>query len=152
MAYTKHGLHIPGSPEDPIPDISKCEGYASCRQCLDEAHAWQPSPVEEDFLTYVRKPFFVKALKVTLENIHQVAEMIGDLREPPGEEPFIRVDKTKVPNIYNVRLGFYVTQMGRNIRCFAPEVFEEQFAEYTDELRDLLETNNLLDLGLTVGS
>lgn len=152
MAYTKHGLHIPGSSTDPIPRKAECEGYNTCRQCLDEAAAWQPSPVEDDFLTYVRKPFFVKALKVTLENIRQVSEMIGELREPPGEEPFIRVDKTKVPNIYNVRLGFYVTQMGRNIRCFAPEVFEEQFEFYTDELRNLLETNDLLDLGLTVGS
>ena len=150
MANTKHGHHIPGSPEVPRSSVD-CPGYESCRECVDEAYNWEPEPevagmaIEDQFTTFVRKPFTVQAIRVTRENIHELSMLLGELREPPDEDPFIRVDKKRVPNVYNVKLGYWVTKMGPQIRAYNPDVFEQQFREYSEVLEDFFIEHDLLD-------
>lgn len=80
-----------------------------------------------DFTTYVRKPFVVEALEITLENIEQVAEYVGDLKQKDDGSPYILVDRRLVPNVFKVYPGFYMTRMGENVRCYSRKIFNEQF-------------------------
>lgn len=84
-----------------------------------------------EFTTFVRKPFKVKAVKVTRENIEDIANEIGRIRykDTDNEEPYVQVDPRKVPNIPYVYLGFYMTEMGDSIRCYSGKVFDQQFVE-----------------------
>src|SRR5688572_13914641 len=111
MAYTKHGHHIPGTTTDGAPATGTgCGGVTICPECALESNRVLFAErlieqMEEQFHTYLRKPFTVRAIQVTIENIHQLSLLIGELREPDGVPPFIRVDKKRVPNVYNVYLG-----------------------------------------------
>ena len=87
-----------------------------------------------EFTTFVRKPFVVEAIEVTEENIKEIAEMIGTLREKENGVPYISVNRRLVPNLYRVYLGFWVTRMGDNIRCYSKRVFKQQFIETTPEV------------------
>lgn len=101
-----------------------------------------------DLTTFVRKPFTVEAIEVTEENIEEIAGLIGELREDEGGKKHIRVDRRKVPNIFKVEPGFWMTKMetskGTNIRCYAGHIFKNQFARVTEDIDALL---NLMDIG-----
>jgi hypothetical protein len=92
-----------------------------------------------DFVTYVRKPFTVEATQVTLDNIHELARSIGDVREEEDGTPYILVDPRLVPNVPKVHLGYYVTKMQKNVRCYSKKVFHDQFTELTDEIAPWVE-------------
>lgn len=98
-----------------------------------------------EFTNYVRKPFSVQAIEVTEENIRDVARglNIGNVKydEETGE-PYIMVDKKKIPNVNRVHAGFFVTKMGNNIRCYNPQVFPQQFTEITPEIIAAMEDIN----------
>lgn len=98
-----------------------------------------------EFTNYVRKPFSVQAIEVTEENIRDVARglNIGTVKydEETGE-PYILVDKKKIPNVNRVHAGFFVTKMGNNIRCYNPQVFPQQFTEITPEIIAAMEDIN----------
>jgi hypothetical protein len=81
-----------------------------------------------EFTTFIRKPFTVEAVEVTRENIHELSELIGEFGEDESG-PFIEADRSKVPTVYRVTPGYWVTKMGSNIRCYSPRVFREQFTE-----------------------
>lgn len=81
--------------------------------------------------TFVRKPFIVEAIEITKENIADLAEFIGDLEHKDDGTPYIQVDKAKVPNMYRVYLGFWMTKMDNNIRCYSRRVFKDQFMQMT---------------------
>lgn len=83
---------------------------------------------------YVRKPFIVEAVEVTPENIGEIAELVGTLREKDNGTPYIQVDRRLVPNIYRVYLGFWMTRMGDNIRCYSKRIFREQFTPSTPDI------------------
>lgn len=87
-----------------------------------------------EFTTFVRKPFVVEAVEVTEENIAEVAELIGTLRQKENGTPFIQVNRRLVPNLFRVYIGFWVTQMGDNVRCYSRRVFTQQFVETTPEV------------------
>lgn len=87
-----------------------------------------------DFTTFVRKPFTVEAVEVTDENIAEIAEFVGTLREKGDGTQFIQVDRRLVPNIFRVYPGFWMTKMGDNIRCYSKRIFLEQFAESTPDI------------------
>lgn len=89
--------------------------------------------------TFVRKPFTVEAVEVTNENIAEIAEMVGTLRQKDNGTPYIQVDRRLVPNIFRVYPGFWMTKMGDNIRCYAKRVFKEQFIESTPDIQNLVE-------------
>jgi hypothetical protein len=87
-----------------------------------------------DFTTFVRKPFTVSAVEVTEDNIAEVAELIGTLRKKENGVPFIQVNRRLVPNLYRVYLGFWVTKMDDNIRCYSKRIFKQQFIESTPDI------------------
>lgn len=82
-----------------------------------------------EFTKFVRKPFTVEAVEVTEENITDIAEFVGTLREKEDGTPYIQVDRRLVPNIFRVYPGFWMTKMGDNIRCYSKRIFNEQFVE-----------------------
>src|SRR5689334_15450365 len=92
-----------------------------------------------DFTTFVRKPFTVEAVKITAENIGEVAKYVGDLKEKDDGTPYILVDPRLVPNVERVYAGFFMTKMGDNVRCYSAKIFNEQFVERTEEMIPWLE-------------
>lgn len=82
-----------------------------------------------NFDHYIRKPFTVEAVEITRENIAEVSELIGELREKDGQ-PFVAINRRLVPNIHRAYLGWYVTKMGDNFRVYTQKVFLEQFAPH----------------------
>lgn len=93
-----------------------------------------------EFITFIRKPFVVEAVLITKDNIKQIAPKVGTLEEENGE-PFIQVNPKKVPNVYRVHPGFWMTKLkGTNqIRCYKPEIFQQQFVENSPEAEALIE-------------
>lgn len=84
------------------------------------------------FDTFVRKPFTVEAVEVTRENMHEISMLIeGELIEEDGEDPFIRVNSRKTPNLHKVKLGAWLSKMGEKYRVYSKEVFMSGF-EPTD--------------------
>lgn len=95
-----------------------------------------------DYKDFVRKPFIVKAVEVTPENIAEVAKLVGELRQKDDGTPFIYVDRRLVPNVYRVYPGFFMTKMGDHIRCYTPRIFKEQFTESTPNIVDWVDFLN----------
>lgn len=91
-----------------------------------------------EFTNFVRKPFVIEAVEVTTDNIEEIAEEVGKLREKFDGTPYIRVDRKRVPNIDNVYPGFYMTRMGDNIRCYSRRAFRQQFIEATPDVEKLV--------------
>lgn len=88
-----------------------------------------------EFTEYVRKPFKIEAIEITEENISEVAQYVGDLDETEDGTPFIRVDRSLVPGIPRVYLGFFMTRMGDYTRCYSRRVFFEQFVQNTQDIQ-----------------
>lgn len=91
--------------------------------------------MELEFATFVRKPFSVEAVQITEENIEEVATLVGTLKEKDGER-YIQVDRKKVPNVGQVTPGYWMTRMGRNIRCYSERVFLEQFVPTSPDIQN----------------
>lgn len=89
-----------------------------------------------EFKEFVRKPFTVKAVEVTEDNIEAISVFVGDLEKLPDGTVFIKVDRRLVPNVFRVFPGFFMTKMGDHIRCYSPQIFAEQFASITPEIKD----------------
>ena len=92
-----------------------------------------------NFQTFVRKPFVVEAIEVTVENIGEVAKYVGDLREKEDGTPYILVDRRLVPNVFRVYPGFFMTKMGENVRCYSKKIFKDQFMEQNEEIKPWVE-------------
>ena len=95
-----------------------------------------------DFTSFVRKPFVVQALEITRDNIEEVAKAVGDLRYKDDETPYILVDPRLVPSVEKVYVGFYMTKMGENVRCYSRRIFREQFMELDDSVQPWLDFLN----------
>lgn len=95
--------------------------------------------MELDFNTYVRKPFVVKAVEVTADNIEEISKYVGDLEKKDDGTPYILVDRRKVPNVAKVYIGFFMTKMGDNVRCYSRKIFREQFLEQNDQIQPWLD-------------
>lgn len=80
-----------------------------------------------DFTDFVRKPFVVKAVEITKDNIAEVARFVGDLEVGDDGSEYILVDNRKVPNVKFVYPGFFMTKMGRQVRVYSRKIFAEQF-------------------------
>ena len=81
---------------------------------------------ELSFNQYVRTPFAVEATVITQDNIEEVAKLVGTVRVKDNEK-YIALDRRIVPNISRAYVGWYITRLGDNLRCYSPKVFEEQF-------------------------
>lgn len=87
-----------------------------------------------EYIPYVRKPFTVTACEVTKENIEQLNKdfKIGTIDTKPDGTPFIIVTNThKIPNVSRIFPGYFMTKMGKNMRCFSRRIFFEQFETRT---------------------
>lgn len=85
-----------------------------------------------EFKPYSRRPFAVEAVMVTVANLDDIAEHVGEVQEKEDGTRFIQVDRRKVPNVFRVYPGFYLTRLDNNIRCYSPKVFNDQFVPVTD--------------------
>lgn len=85
------------------------------------------------FDQYVRTPFSVEALIITEENIEEVAKLVGTVRIK-NDEKYIALDRRVVPNISRAYLGWYLTRLGDNLRCYSPKIFDEQFEIMPDTM------------------
>jgi hypothetical protein len=92
-----------------------------------------------EFKKFIRKPFVVEAVEVTRENIHELSDLIGEYGEDENG-PYIDADRNKVPTVFKVIPGYWVTKMGKNIRCYSSRVFNEQFTRSTPETEKLVES------------
>jgi len=84
------------------------------------------------FTSFVRKPFLVEAVLITAENIDELGALLGEVKEKDGEK-FILIDRRIVPNIKKAYIGWWVTKLDDNLRCYSPKVFEKEFTDYTVE-------------------
>jgi len=80
-----------------------------------------------EFTTHRRKPFIVEAAEITEENLAEAAELIGELIVNEDGSRYIKINKRLVPNIHRAYVGWWVTQMGDNLRCYSAKIFEDQF-------------------------
>ena len=94
---------------------------------------------EEDmeFKHFVRKPFLVEAIEITTENIHELSDLIGEFKED-HTGPYIEADPDKVPTVTKVTPGYWLTRMGKNVRCYSNRIFTEQFMESTPSIERVL--------------
>jgi hypothetical protein len=92
-----------------------------------------------EFTEYVRKPFTVQATEVTVDNMHELAKSIGEVREEEDGTLYILVDPRLVPNVPKVFVGYFVTKMKKNVRCYSRNIFQEQFTKMTPEIQPWVE-------------
>lgn len=95
-----------------------------------------------EFTTFVRKPFTVQAVEVTVDNIAEIAKSVGALQYKDDGSPFILVDRDRVPNVLQVSPGFWMTKMGNNIRCYTRKAFYNQFCENTPDIQTWVDFMN----------
>lgn len=82
-----------------------------------------------EFNQYVRRPFVVEALEITAENMAEVAKLVGDIRTK-NDVTFIALDRRIVPNVSRAYVGWFMTRLGDNFRCYSPKVFNDQFIDH----------------------
>lgn len=82
-----------------------------------------------EFTEYARRPFVVQALMVTVDNMDIIAPYVGEIQVKEDGTRYIQVDRRKVPNVFRVWPGFYLTRMDDNVRCYSAKVFAEQFVK-----------------------
>lgn len=92
--------------------------------------------------SFVRKPFTVEAVEITTENIAEVAKFIGTLHDEDPTQPYIQVDQKKMPNVFKVYPGFWMTKMGSRVRCYSSHIFKAQFIEVTPSVKSFIEFLN----------
>ena len=81
-----------------------------------------------NFSRYIRKPFGVLATEITAENIDELAPLVGEVRMK-GDEKYIALDRRIVPNVGRAYIGWFMTRLGDNLRCYSPKIFKDQFME-----------------------
>lgn len=87
----------------------------------------------------VRRPFKVKAIQITEDNIEQLARYIGDLKEDDDGNVYILVDRRMVPNVAKAYVGFWMTRMRDQTRVYSKRVFNQQFMELTPSVQEWLD-------------
>jgi hypothetical protein len=90
-----------------------------------------------EFKQFVRKPFTIEAVEITVDNIAECAIHIGELQEQNGS-PYILVDSNLIPNVLRVFPGYWMTRMNDNFRCYSKKVFREQFVEQDPTIKQLV--------------
>ena len=88
-----------------------------------------------EFEEYVHKPYVVRAIQLTKDNMEELAPLIGVLVRPKRSPAFIEVDRKKVPVISKVFAGYWITDLDGSIRCYSPRTFREQFDKNCPEIQ-----------------
>jgi len=82
-----------------------------------------------EFSQYVRRPFKVDAIEITADNIDEIADLgLGEVRESEKDgKPYISLNRRVVPNVARAYLGWWITKMDDNYRCYSPKAFKAQY-------------------------
>ena len=81
-----------------------------------------------EFQEFVRRPFKVEAIRITEENIDEVAALIGEVKvHTKTKDKFILLDKRIVPSMTRAFVGWWVTRYNDNLRVYSNKIFLEQF-------------------------
>lgn len=81
-----------------------------------------------NFQNYVRTPFAIKALEVTEENFEDVAAFCGKSIEVTSKgDRYIFVNRRIIPTGSKIFVGWWITLMDDNVRCYPPRSFNSQF-------------------------
>jgi hypothetical protein len=83
---------------------------------------------EIEFTKFIRKPFSVLAVQVTMENMKALAKLVGEVQTENGET-FILLDRRIVPNVTRAKVGWWVTKLGDNYHCYSQKIFKQQFMQ-----------------------
>ena len=86
-----------------------------------------------EFTQFVRRPFAVEAVEITMLNIEEIAKLIGELRVKDGVI-YIGLNHRTIPNVDRAYVGWWMTRMGNNYRCYSPKTFQHQFIDYQDSI------------------
>lgn len=98
-----------------------------------------------DFKDYARKPFTIKAAEVTDDNFEEVAALCGkSIQVNQKGDRFILVNRRIIPNGFKIFVGWWITIMDDNIRCYPPRSFESQFVVVDEDSDTLTHINNAL--------
>lgn len=105
-----------------------------------------------EFTQFIRRPFVVDAVEITVDNMEEIAQSVGELRVRNGII-FIALDRRIVPNIYRAYVGWWMTRLGDNYRFYPPKAFKDQFIShkpviafsFDDEEEDDEETEEVLE-------
>ncbi len=78
---------------------------------------------------YVRKPFKVKVIELTVANMDEVNTLhkLGELQKKDDGTPFIAISTNRGGSPFRVFAGYFVVEMGKHVRCFSRKVFFDQF-------------------------
>jgi hypothetical protein len=86
-----------------------------------------------EFSSFVRRPFLVEAVQITEENMEEVAKLIGEVKPNTKDGGnMILLDRHIIPNIRRAFVGWWVTKLDDNLRCYSPKVFEKEFTPKDD--------------------
>lgn len=86
-----------------------------------------------EFTEFIRKPFKIKAVQITEENIEDLCELIGlEVKTKDDGTPYIKVNRKVVPYTHQASPGWWVTEMGDQLRCYPDRVFTRQFTEHNE--------------------
>lgn len=89
-----------------------------------------------EFTEYVRKPFTVKVVEITAENMEEINDefKLGELQKKDDGTPFIAIKKGKNANTFRVYPGYFLTKMSdKNVRAYSRKIFFQQFGVMTEE-------------------
>lgn len=94
-----------------------------------------------DFVEHIRKPFSVFAVRVTKQNMEDIAPFVGEIEILDGKK-FIQADRHKCQSSLKVWPGYYVTKHGKKVRVFSRKAFEEQFHPMGEDVAPWVEYLN----------
>lgn len=79
----------------------------------------------------VRTPFVVEVTEITEDNIEEIAKLIGSdgSVRGKGRGRYIPLHPRIVPGVSRAYVGWKLTRMDDNYRCYSPKVFDAQFVE-----------------------
>lgn len=81
------------------------------------------------FENFIRTPFRVRAVRITEQNMEEVAKLVQGEVKTRKNEKYIVLNALIIPNVKTAYRGWYVTQFGDGLRCYAPKVFRDQFSK-----------------------
>lgn len=83
-----------------------------------------------EFKPYTRKPFKIQAIEITNDNLSEIADVIGEVKENQETGTrYIAINKRVIPNLNRAYVGWYLTLLNDNFRCYSPEAFQDQFVQ-----------------------
>jgi len=87
-----------------------------------------------EFTQFIRKPFPVEVIEITLDNIQEVAELISGEVITKGDKTFVQLNRRVIPNVNRAFIGWFLTCLDGKFRCYSAKVFNEQFASQESEI------------------